>query len=165
MKKWKATYPPAFKTVIDEDPDGFFNWHSERAEQYPASAREVLHGFCAAIQERKPVPAPILDYLCAAFADYLSGEKRIQNALHLNTPAHRPHGRTAEPDPITAVAGLHLLVRRGIKKQEAKKLISDLGVSPRNLERYDRRWRKIIETMEISELKALSRGVSASKSF
>ena len=152
-------YPPTYEKIIKSDPVGFFEAHAKQARAgRVTSAHELLHGFCYFQERKQPVPAPIMNFLSAAFATYLTKTPhRIDKALRVVRPAHRP-GRVYTVSPDKAVATLYLYMKRdGLKKDRAKeKTVGCLGLSKRRLEAHDRDLGHLIRDLSINELNSLA---------
>jgi hypothetical protein len=158
-------YPPHFKAAIMDDLEGYFQWNAARAGAGDATAgREMLHGFCDAVEEQRPIPKAICRYLWLAFSDYLSGASSIDKALHLKRPARRPRG-TGQFDPIQVVAALYLYQKRdGLGKDKAKgKVAEHFGIAEtRTVERFDKEW-NLIADLSIEDLELLAQPVAAAR--
>lgn len=140
-------YPRAYEDAINDDPDDYYAWSLRRARAKGGRtyAEDLLHGFCSAIEQKREIPAPILEYLYAAFAAFLSGERQLPDALLLSTPRGRP--KASKPirtrrgrlvTPVIATALLNILIKRGRLKTAALDLLEEKGIAPRrSLERWD----------------------------
>lgn len=120
-------------------------------------ALELLHGFVAAVNARKPVPAPILDYLCLAFSEYLADpSKSIESALLLTRPKRRPRG--SPRDPVPMVADLYLARKRdGLGKTAAKaRVCAKWNIDQRTLEKYDGEY-SLIRDWDVPTLETMAR--------
>jgi hypothetical protein len=140
----KPRQPPVFKSVIDEDPEGYYRWYLEQVRKSKPSAarvtaaRELLDGFVCAVNAGKSIPHAVIEYLNLGLMKYLDEGVELDEALHLNQPTNRPLGGYTV-DPSRAVATMYLFMKRdGYGKEEAKAATCKrLGLSKRNLERYD----------------------------
>lgn len=158
--------PPIYQSVIDAAPEGFYRWHLEQTRKSKATAQrvgaahELLDGFCSAVLAGKPIPKPILEYLCYSLLEYLDQGVVLDKALRLNPPRSRPRGiYTVEPP--RAVATLYLHMRRdGCSKTEAlRRTCEKLGLSQRNLERLDKQW-NLIRDFDVAELEHLAQPIA-----
>jgi hypothetical protein len=104
--------PDIFREIIADDQDGHFRWYLQQARGGDDSAaRELLDGFCCAVQEGERIPAPILEHLLFGLIRYLDDGVPLEKALHLNKPANRPRG-VVTVDPVRAVATIYLYMKR-----------------------------------------------------
>jgi hypothetical protein len=144
---------------ITDDPDNFFEWNRTRAQIGDHNAaEELLHGFCLYIDQKKPIPAPVLKHLYLAFSVYLSsrGTKKLEKLLGLKRPAHRKRGTGVDPVPI--VAYMRLCIKRdGMTKQAALQASANrFHVTTRTIERYDKDLNQI-RTLTGAELEQLAK--------
>ena len=161
----KPRHPPNFKSVIDADPEGFYRWYLEQVRKPKPSAarvsaaRELLDGFVCAVNAGQPIPTAVIEYLNLGLMKYLDEGVALDEALHLNPPKSRPRGGyTVEPP--RAVAMLYLFMKRdGYGKEKAKAATCDrLGVSIRNLERYDKEY-NLLRNFDLADLEHFAQPV------
>ncbi len=165
MPATNGRLPPVYAEVVAQDPDGYYDWYLQQARKgSDSAARELLDGFCVAVQAGDPIPRPIVDYLYRALLRYLDEDVPLERALHLNRPKHRPPG-IVTVDPVRAVAMVYLLIKRdGLSKGKAlEKTCETLGVSKRNLERFDKKF-NLIRDFELSLLETASQAVANPRS-
>lgn len=115
-----------------------------------SDARELLNGFLSAVEQRQAIPGPILEYLYAAFASYLSNRQEpkerpgpLERALLLTKGRGRPDGssRTRIKEgriyTDTAIAALfNLLLKRGKARADALAALEDRICPARSVEQY-----------------------------
>jgi hypothetical protein len=163
MPAKRSRLPPAYADVVAQDPEGYYKWNMDQARKgNDGAARELLDGFCCAVQEGKPIPRPIVDFLFRGLIRYLDEDVPLEKALHLNRPKHRPRG-VVTVDPVRAVATVYLLMKRDElpKGRALEATCRRLGVSRRNLERFDSRL-KLIRDFDVAELETMSQAVAKS---
>src|SRR5262245_58362289 len=91
----------ALKKALSGDA-GYFRWLAWRANEGDvSSAEEMLHGFCDAVEEDRPIPDEIRRYLQIAFSLFLTGASSMDKALNLVPLAHRlqAQGRSIRSAP------------------------------------------------------------------
>jgi hypothetical protein len=162
MSEKKRRLPSVFAEVVTNDLDGYYRWNLQQAQKEKPSvsrvtaARELLDGFCCVLREGKPVPQPILEFLFYGFLKYLDEGVPLERALHLNRPKSRPPG-VVTVEPPRAVATVYLYMKRDgyTKTQGLDATCKLLGVSRRNLERFDKEW-NLIGNLDEVELEALA---------
>ncbi len=130
------------------DDNGYFAraFRDARQGKDDSCGRDLLHGFCSAVEQREAIPAPILEYLYAGITAYLAGERDLEGALFLKNAKGRPDnsnririrdGRIYTGLVIAAL--LQILIKRGMKREAALALLEDRNVCPeRTAERYSK---------------------------
>jgi hypothetical protein len=114
-----------------------------------SDARELLQGFLSAVEQKQPIPGPILEYLYAAFASYLSAKLEpkdrpgpLEKALYLTRGSGAPEGariRVREGRIYTdvAIAALFNLLARRMARKDALAMMEEHSISPsRTTEQY-----------------------------
>ena len=144
-------YPPDFQAVVDGDPEDYYAWSLRRAREKGGDgthAEDLLHGFCSAIEQGKPIPRPILDFLHAGFAAFLTGNKKLESALLLTKQRGRPDdssririrdGRIYTSVVIAALLQIMIKQGRGLGAREAAlAILEERRIAPaRSAERYN----------------------------
>lgn len=129
----RPEYPADLLKAIAEDPERYYSLghQAARAGDHTA-ARDMLYGFCEAVDNGKPVPTPILQYLASAFNAYLAVAPdakeragRMEHALLLVKRRGNPGARDVVISSgriytdVAIAAILQLLLRRGKRSRDS----------------------------------------------
>ncbi len=136
------------------DQEGYYAWSLSRAREGKDESfgRDLLHGFCSAVEQGEAIPKPILEYLYAGIAAYLSGEQALERALFLVNRRGSPESeriivraaqatKRRKPVPriytgLVIAALFQILTKRGAKRDSALALLEDRHIPERSAERY-----------------------------
>lgn len=122
-----------------EEEDDYAHALAEAMEGDESSARQLLHGFLSAVEQGKPIPAPILHYLYSAFAAYLQKREPkerpgpLEHLLFLARGRGQPQGSKIRVQggriytDVAIAALFNILLKRGMTRAETLARLGDEG--------------------------------------